>query len=619
MTPPVISVVIPVHNQQHEVQRCLASVLSQSFTGIEVLLIDDGSTDGTLAQAMQLACTDARLQVHSQANQGAGAARNHGLRLAKGQYVHFLDADDELRPGAYAGMVALAAKWSGLDMLLFQYTEADTASGTLTPVDLFGLAEADSRQCALPQQRHLLLQTSVVPWNKLLRREFLQQAGARFDETRFANDRSFHFQVATASRQVALSGARWVCHRVNHPQSLTGRAGAERVAATLEAFASTTRLARGLPEADQRCIFDRNMANLAWEFNRAAHGQKPEVARLVTQWLQTAPLPFAPAEFAQTSWYPAFAVMRSVHGCASKAETVFPVAMATDEKYAPFLEVALQSVSSTLKQGEFCAVHVLHTGLRPEVVQHLEQGLGHANVGVCCIDLSALADWSGVFSRAHYSAEMYLRLWIPELLSAFPKVLYLDCDVVVRRSLGELFQTDLGNHALAGVRDFNNAGHRQYVQSALGLKAEGYVNSGVLLFDTARCLASGFRQRCLKVLETHEVLSCPDQDMINVAAAGDILLLDSGWNYQWHYDLASPPDGVAWFEADLANARGKQYIVHYTSAIKPWLYPLYAGAEAFWACARQTPAHVRVCHAGLKTKGQVLLRRLQEIRANGQS
>ena len=90
--PPVISVIMPCHNAAAHLPASLASVLAQTFTGWELIAIDDGSSDNTLA--LLRTQTDPRIRVHTQINQGVSAARNAGIAVAQGHYIAFLDADD---------------------------------------------------------------------------------------------------------------------------------------------------------------------------------------------------------------------------------------------------------------------------------------------------------------------------------------------------------------------------------------------------------------------------------------------------------------------------------------------------------------------------------------------
>lgn len=102
--PPLISVIIPAYNYAHLLPRALDSVLAQWADDIELLVINDGSTDNTTQVLADYAQRYPQVQVISQANAGAAAARNHGIRLAHGRYALLLDADDELLPEALASL-----------------------------------------------------------------------------------------------------------------------------------------------------------------------------------------------------------------------------------------------------------------------------------------------------------------------------------------------------------------------------------------------------------------------------------------------------------------------------------------------------------------------------------
>lgn len=90
-----VSVVIPVYNVECYLERCVQSVLRQTYRDFEIILVDDGSTDGSGSLCDQLAQQDSRIRVVHQQNQGLSAARNQGVRCANGEYIAFLDSDDE--------------------------------------------------------------------------------------------------------------------------------------------------------------------------------------------------------------------------------------------------------------------------------------------------------------------------------------------------------------------------------------------------------------------------------------------------------------------------------------------------------------------------------------------
>jgi heptose III glucuronosyltransferase len=114
-----VSVIVPAFNAADSIGRCLASVIGQALTGVEIIVIDDGSCDGTHAVVAEVAREHphANIRMHRQSNQGVSVARNHGLALARGRYILFVDADDTLTEDALPALW-LRAESDQLDVLL---------------------------------------------------------------------------------------------------------------------------------------------------------------------------------------------------------------------------------------------------------------------------------------------------------------------------------------------------------------------------------------------------------------------------------------------------------------------------------------------------------------------
>ncbi len=115
----MISVVIPLYNKKSLVADTLRSVLAQTYTDYEVVVVDDGSTDGSAEVVRQFA--GPRIRLVSQANAGVSAARNRGIEEARGEYVAFLDADDGWKPGCLAHLAHLAAKYPACAVVAHGY------------------------------------------------------------------------------------------------------------------------------------------------------------------------------------------------------------------------------------------------------------------------------------------------------------------------------------------------------------------------------------------------------------------------------------------------------------------------------------------------------------------
>lgn len=110
MIPPKVSVIIPVFNNRTYLKRCVDSVTGQDYKNIELILVDDGSNDGSLEVCKKLKNDDQRIILHSQANSGVSSARNAGIDIATGKYVTFVDSDDWLEKDAIRNMVEMIIK-----------------------------------------------------------------------------------------------------------------------------------------------------------------------------------------------------------------------------------------------------------------------------------------------------------------------------------------------------------------------------------------------------------------------------------------------------------------------------------------------------------------------------
>ncbi len=100
-----ITIIVPIYNTSKFLPKCLDSILNQTYQNLEILLVDDGSTDNSGSIADEYSKKDARIHVIHQANLGQSAARNHGLKLATGDFISFIDSDDEIKPSFIADLL----------------------------------------------------------------------------------------------------------------------------------------------------------------------------------------------------------------------------------------------------------------------------------------------------------------------------------------------------------------------------------------------------------------------------------------------------------------------------------------------------------------------------------
>ena len=110
MHTPLISVIVPVYNVEQYLEKCLRSILTQTYSALEIIAIDDGSSDNSGRICDQLAMQDKRIKVIHTANKGVAAARNTGISIANGEYISFVDSDDYLEPDFYEYLLSLMIK-----------------------------------------------------------------------------------------------------------------------------------------------------------------------------------------------------------------------------------------------------------------------------------------------------------------------------------------------------------------------------------------------------------------------------------------------------------------------------------------------------------------------------
>ena len=125
---PLVTVVIPIYNTERYLERCVESVLNQTYRSLEILLVDDGSPDGCPRMCDAFAERDARVRVIHKQNEGLGMARNTGIDHATGDYICFFDSDDYVEPDTVAACVAAAVAHRA-DMVVFGHTDV-TPDGT---------------------------------------------------------------------------------------------------------------------------------------------------------------------------------------------------------------------------------------------------------------------------------------------------------------------------------------------------------------------------------------------------------------------------------------------------------------------------------------------------------
>lgn len=196
---PLLSIITPVYNVERYLDRCIASIQSQSFQDWELILIDDGSTDNSGSICDGYAAKDTRIRVFHQSNSGASAARNVGLDYAQGELITFVDSDDDIAPETYERNIRHLQSDTSIDMVVFPIVR----DGFVHDVDVsLGRNKKDIKSIFDVWYSHYPMQSSLC--NKIIKRNVI--GDVRFLEGKVTGeDLSFASQLWDKMNHVYVS------------------------------------------------------------------------------------------------------------------------------------------------------------------------------------------------------------------------------------------------------------------------------------------------------------------------------------------------------------------------------------------------------------------------------
>jgi len=211
----LVSIIVPAYNVDRYIEKCILSILSQSYENIQVIVVDDGSTDSTSAIIDGFHYMDDRLIVFHVKNNGVSAARNIGIENADGDYILFVDADDYVATDFVEYMVSLAIT-SGSDFCFTKkcFTRSNESQD----------AVITTKNVSPEVATAMLISPDIIVgcWNKIFKKSFIDENNLRFSTSLFYGEGlTFITTAAQIAKSVCVGNRKVYFYRINNPDSAT--------------------------------------------------------------------------------------------------------------------------------------------------------------------------------------------------------------------------------------------------------------------------------------------------------------------------------------------------------------------------------------------------------------
>lgn len=504
---PKVSVIIPIYNTEKYLKECLDSIINQTLKEIEIICINDGSTDKSLDIANEFAQIDTRITLITQKKAGAGSARNAGLDIAKGEYIYFCDSDDFVE----------------LTMLEKLYNKAISQNADITACKAnFWEIDNTYKGYYMSLQEHLLPQNktfsikddpdifdkiTLAIWIKLYKRTFLIENNIRFQNIPCCNDIYFSRLTFFLASKINIVPETLYHYRQNIPTNTSSTRGKHFECALDAAKLIENRLKKeNLFEKYKKQYNKFTAKTLLWEYQRCEENSKKEFLNKIEDFLPT-------EEF--------------INYFSSQVSLPINIAYAFNKK---FHSLSLTSITSVIEntQNEQINFIIMYEEIDSNVQNILQQLIKDTKHTITYLQINSkifnefpLASW--------LSKEAWFRCLLPDLMPDIEKVLYLDSDTIIRHSLLPLYYSKMHDKIIAGVEDISQS--KSHAQR-LKLKDNYYLNSGVLLINCNAWRKNKTFEKIKKyALENKKEIQTSDQDTINKVLDEKKLHLSPKYNY----------------------------------------------------------------------------------------
>ncbi|MCR4881648.1 MAG: glycosyltransferase [bacterium] len=214
---PKLSIIIPVYNHEEYLEQCLNSLLAQTYKNLEIVCIDDGSSDNSLNILERYKTLDGRITVISQQNRGQYAARNIGVSHSTGDWITFVDCDDWVDVNCYEEFHK-ALENNDFEIFMFNgtsFTKNENNSNDVSLQDFFFIEnwnKKDGELCTFKDCKNPF-EGNLSVYNKIYKREFLEKYNLKFEKSSFLEDELYWIEAFCAAKSIYLCDKRFYFYR----------------------------------------------------------------------------------------------------------------------------------------------------------------------------------------------------------------------------------------------------------------------------------------------------------------------------------------------------------------------------------------------------------------------
>lgn len=625
-----ISIVMPVYNTEKYISQTISSLLRQTYGNFELICVNDGSTDATPEILNKYAGKDKRIKVINQPNKGAAAARNNGLKYVSGEYTLILDADDLYAADMLEKLIS-KAKETKAEIVFCRSVAYNTRDGAesemswslLTdkiPVNPFVYSDLGP---------YLYSFTKGWAWDKLYATKLIVRSGLEFQDLQNTNDAFFVFSSLTRAASMAYVNNILVKHRKNDSSSISNNRVKNWQCFYAAISAIRDELKRtGVYKKVERAFVNWVLNFVLWYTRTEPYPLKNQLYILLkyTVFEEYGINGRQKSYFINSEDYELYLTIQSIPvdksvqnvislfykdyanfdaslltdhirldlagmeikrlkriSCASVGEATVPIVLSCNQNYAKYTAVTIQSIIENIGRNNKYEIYVLHTELSDDAKSKLENIKGY-NYFVKCVNVQKyLPPVGDLFVNEHITKEAYYRFCIPEVIDR-PKIIYLDCDIIVLDDIAKLYMCETGDAAISGVNNFMNKNVYYYIKDTLKIDPAQYINSGVLIINSKKYIEENIKGQFIKLVKNNYRFL--DQDIINIVCNGKITLLPDCWNYQWHNH--NEKRMLMLKQAEYDRIAKDPSILHFTTRKKAWNTPNWELAERFWYYAAHT-------------------------------